>query len=158
MPETVTCDLEDLASVLDDEAERYVEEMRGRLTKAATHLQVQLEAQVPRYAGDLASSIQPYVGEPGPTWRRGGGGSDAGAAQVEAVMQEWEPGQEVGVATDAPYGRKILMHAGDRSARRRKQGRRGVGRKGGKLATFTKQVAAGWVDVIVAEANRELED
>lgn len=148
--ETITCDLADLGGVLEAEGDRMLEDYRERLGEAVSLVERRMEQQVPRQTGDLAASIQPYVGEPGATWSRGGGGRDTGDAEVKSALQEWQPGEEVGVATDAPYGRKIIMNAGDQTGRKYRERRKA-------RVTYTKKVAAGWVDVIVADANRLLE-
>jgi hypothetical protein len=155
MAEVIHCRPEDLGDVLSEDLERHVESERRMLTRRLTHIQVEMVAEAPRLEGDFAASIRPYVGEPGPTWKRGGGGSDAGAAEVESTMADWTPGQNVGIATDAPQSRKLIFHAGDqtgktyKSTSRRRRVREGQARK-----TFTKKVDAGWVERIVDEANR----
>lgn len=136
MSEVVTCTLEELGDVLLDDADRHVEEVRANLTRGLSYIQGELVAQAPRASGDFAASVRPYVGEPGATWSRGGGGSEAGAAEVAEVMEQWQPGQEVGAATDAPYSRKLIFHAG----------------------TYTKKAAHGWVDTIVRQANALMEE
>jgi hypothetical protein len=155
MADVIHCSLDELDQVLLDDADRHVEEVRAQLTEGLTYIQEEVVAQAPRLEGDFAASVRPYAGEPKATWRRGGGGGDAGAAEVESAMEGWRPGEEVGVGTDAPYSRKLIFHAGDKTGQvyRSTRRRRGI-RKGQRRKTYTKRVGAGWVDNIVADANR----
>ena len=154
--ETVT--LADLAGILDDQAEiMAVEHVRSRLILGMTHVLERIQQEAPRQTGAFVSSVWPYVGQPGATWSRQGGAM-ASASDVERVMAQWQPGQECGIATDAPYSRKIILQAGDHTGQKYKQGRRSRGvRKGSAIPTYTRHVSPGWVDVIIAEANQLME-
>lgn len=166
MSEVVTCTLDQLGDVLVADLDRHVEGVRAKLTKVVTYVQTEMAAQAPRDRGDFAASIRPYAIEPGgdppPSWARNSGGATAGAADVEAVMQGWKPGQEVGVYSDAPYSRKEIFQAGDMTGQTykhtEKRSWKGVHRKGQKRRTYTKKVPHGWVDTIVLQANRLAEE
>lgn len=155
----ITCSPEKLGRVLDEDLAEHLETQRQRLVRGMSYIQTEIVNQAPRYQGDFAASVRPYHGTPGRTWRRGGGGNDAGAAEVKGVLDEWTPGEEVGIATDAPYSRKLIFNAGDQTGKtyadprnRRRKYRYGQAKK-----TYTKKVGAGWVDKIVAEGNRRME-
>lgn len=155
MAETIYCRPDELGAVLSEEMERHVQDQRRMLTKGLKHIKRRVKEDAPRATGAFADSVQPYAGEPGTTWQRGGGNPDV---PVESVMADWKPGEPVGIATDAPYSRKIIFHAGDKAGQvfkttnRRRRIRAGQARK-----TYTKKVGAGWVERIVEEGNRLME-
>lgn len=147
---------ETLGAILEEDMDRHVAEQGRMLARGLTHIQTRMVAEAPRAAGDFAASIRPYEGAPGQTWERGGGGGVAGAGEVNAVMAGWMPGREVGIATDAPYSRKLVFHAGEDKGRVSKRNR-GKNRPTGARRTYTRKVKPGWVDRIVDAANREME-
>jgi len=147
---------ETLGAILQEDLEEHVREQGRMLTRGLSHIQTRMVAGAPRGAGDFAASIRPYEGEPGQTWERGGGGGTAGASEVKAVMAGWTPGREVGIATDAPYSRKLIFHAGEDKGRVSKRNR-GRNRPTGARRTYTRKVKHGWVERIVDEANRDME-
>jgi hypothetical protein len=152
--ETVYCRPEDLGKELSKDLGRHVEDQRRMLTRGLDFLQAEMRRQAPRGKGDFADSIQPYRGEPDSTWKRGGGGDGPGA---EDVMAGWQPPEEVGVATDAPYGRKLIFHAGEEKGVVSRRNRRGRRVATGKRRTYTTKASPGWVEKIVDQANREME-
>lgn len=154
MDETTFCRPEDLERVLLDDLERHVEDQRRMLTRGLGYIKSRVKADAPRFRGDFAESVEEYVGEPGVTWHRNGGSRNS---SVEATMQGWRAGQEVGIATDAPYSRKLIFHAGEDKGRVTRRNRRSRSVATGARRTYTKKVGAGWVEKIVDEGNRRME-
>jgi hypothetical protein len=130
--ETITCRPEELGGVLKADLARHIEIQRQMLETGVGYMAERAAAEAPRDKGDFAASIRPYAGTPGRTWKRGGGGGTSGRAEAAAVARAWRPGEEIGIASDAPYGRKLFFHAG----------------------RYTKKVARGWLDRIVKAANK----
>jgi hypothetical protein len=145
-----------LEAVLLEDMDRHVEEQARMLARGLGYIQRRMVAEAPRDKGDFAASIRPYEDEPGQTWERGGGGGDAGQGEVDAVMSGWTPGHEVGIATDAPYSRKLVFHAGVDKGRVSKRNR-GRNRPTGERRTYTRKAPHGWVEKIVDAAAREME-
>jgi hypothetical protein len=142
-----------LESILMEDFDDHVRGQGRMLTRGLTSIQRDFRAQAPKDSEAFADSAQPYVGEPGETWARGGGGK---GPTVESVMAGWTPGQEVGIATDAPYSRKLVFHAGEDKGRVSKRNR-GKNRPTGARRTYTRKVKPGWVEKVVDAANREME-
>ena len=155
MAETIICTPDELGQVLLENQNQHVEGQRRMLTRGLGYIKKHMRQEAPRYRGDFAESIEEYVGEPGPTWSRGGGGGNT-SGSVEATMNTWKPGQEVGIATDAPYARKLIFHAGENKGVVSRRNRRGRRVRTSVRRTYTKKVGAGWVDKIVDAANRQM--
>lgn len=151
--ETTYCRPEELGQVLNEDMRRHVEDQRRMLTQGLDFIQKQIRAEAPRESGAFADSVQPYRGEPGSTWERGGGGQ---GPEAEDVMAGWQPPEEVGIATDAPYGRKLMLHAGENKGRLTRRNRRGRQVATGQRRTYTSKVQKGWVEKIVDQANRQM--
>jgi hypothetical protein len=150
---------ETLGGILQEDFDDHVRGQGRMLTRGLTSIQRDFRAQAPKDSEAFADSAQPYVGEPGETWARGGGGK---GPTVESVMDGWTPGQEVGIATDAPYSRKLIFQPGENrgkvTKRRGNRYRNQYGTFGEtRRRTYTTKVKRGWVEKIVDAANREME-
>lgn len=148
---TTTVTPEQLGDALMEDFARLERDQRAMLKRGIGHLQVKAVREAPRDKGDFAHSLTPYVAEPGATWQRGGG-SDAGQAEVDAVVDSWHPGQTLGIATDAPYGRKLIFHAGEDKGVVSRRNRRGRRVSTGTRRTYTKKVSGAWLEKIMDES------
>lgn len=117
----------------DDLAEGLTEQLRAKVGRAVHHLYARTVLDSPRLEGAFAASWWPFLGTPSPTWAEGDT-SPAGEAAVQAIVDAWQPGDRIGIATDAPQARKLVFHA----------------------ARYTKKARPGWLELILSEAKAVL--
>lgn len=122
--------LEQADRAFDDLADGLTEQLRAKVGRAVHHLYARTVLDSPRLEGELAASWWPFLGMPSPSWVEGDT-SPAGDAAVQAIVEAWQPGDRIGIATDAPYARKLVFHT----------------------ARYTKQARPGWLDLILSEAR-----
>lgn len=89
----------------------HVEAARQLITEDLGAVQNALTGSVPVLSGRLRSSVLPYIGKP-PTE---GPAADQpffpihGEDEVFAIMQRWQPGDDVGIVSNTPYSIVVLL-------------------------------------------------